>query len=108
MQLLDTWIGHFVLGRAYLEDGAFTEAHEELEVCLARRGEASALFVDEVPSFRYLPPVYYWLGRAQESLKSPAGADSYRAYLAIKQNAEPGADPLIEDARRRLSPALTR
>ncbi len=108
MQLLDTWIGHFVLGRAYLEDGAFTEAHEEFEVCLARRGEASALFVDEVPSFRYLPPVYYWLGRAQESLKSPAGADSYRAYLAIKQNAEPGADPLIEDARRRLSPALTR
>jgi tetratricopeptide (TPR) repeat protein len=102
-QLLDTWIGHFMLGRAYLELGAFPEAHEEFERCLKRRGEAAALFVDEVPTWRFLPAVHYYLGRAQEGLKSPAAAESYRAFLAIKQKADPAADPLIEDARRRLA-----
>jgi tetratricopeptide (TPR) repeat protein len=102
-QILDTWIGRFELGRAYFELGAFPEAHEEFEVCLKRRGEAAALFVDEVPSFRHLPPVLYYLGRAQEALKSPAGADSYRAFLSIKQNAESSSEPLLDDARRRLA-----
>ncbi|HWT86661.1 MAG TPA: protein kinase, partial [Myxococcales bacterium] len=101
-QILDTWIGRFALGRAYLELGAFPEAHEEFELSLKRRGEAAALFVDEVPSYRYLPPLHYYLGRAQESLKSPAAAESYRTFLAIKQTAEAKTDPLIEDARYRL------
>ncbi len=101
-QILDTWIGHYVLGRAYLDDGAWLEAHEEFGICLKRRGESSAIFVDEVPSFRYLPAVYYYLGRAQEHLKSPAAAESYRAFVSIKENAE-GAEPLLEDARRRLA-----
>ena len=56
-----------------------------------------------MPSFRFLPAVHYYLGRAQEALKSPAGAESYRAFVAIKQNAEPAAEPLLEDARRRLA-----
>jgi tetratricopeptide (TPR) repeat protein len=101
-QLLDTWIGRFTLGRAYLELGAFPEAHEEFELCLKRRGEATAVFVDEVPSYRFFPPVHYYLGRAQEGLKSPAAAESYRAFLAIKQKAQPGVDPLVVDARSRL------
>jgi len=101
-QLLDTWIGRFTLGRAYLDLGAFPEAHEEFELCLKRRGEATALFVDEVPSYRFFPPVQYYLGRAQEGLKSPAATDSYRAFLAIKQNPQAKVDPLIEDVRRRL------
>jgi tetratricopeptide (TPR) repeat protein len=101
-QILDTWIGHYVLGRAYLDDGAWLEAHEEFGICLKRRGEASAISVDEVPSFRYLPAVYYYLGRAQERLKSPAAAESYRAFVSIKENAE-GAEPLVEDARRRIA-----
>jgi hypothetical protein len=44
--------------------------------------------------------VAYYLGRAKEELKSPAAADSYRAYLSIKANG--GEDPLVADARRRL------
>jgi hypothetical protein len=46
--------------------------------------------------------VHYYLGRAQEGLKSPAAAESFRTFLAIKQTAEAKTDPLIEDARRRL------
>ncbi len=43
--ILDTWIGRFDLGRAYLELGAFTEADSEFDRCVKRRGEALALFL---------------------------------------------------------------
>ena len=39
---LDTWIGHFDLGRAYLAAGAFAQADSEFERCINRRGEALA------------------------------------------------------------------
>jgi serine/threonine protein kinase/tetratricopeptide (TPR) repeat protein len=95
----DTWIGRFDLGRAYLGARAFTEAHEELDACLKRRGEATALFIDEVPTARYLSVVHYYMAKAQDGLKSPAAAESYRAFLSAKDGAAPG-DALIEDAKR--------
>ncbi len=97
--LADTWLGHFDLGRAYLDAGLFTEADSELETCLKRDGEASAVFFDELPTFRLLPPVYYYLGRAQEGLKSPAAKDSYRKFATLQ---EQGTGSLLADARRRL------
>jgi len=96
----DSWLVRFDLGRAYLEAGAFTEADTELEACLKRRGEATAVYLDEVPTARLLPPVYYYLGRAREGLKSAAGAaDAYRSFLAVKKGE---GDALVADARRRL------
>ena len=99
-KLADTWFGRFDLGLAYLDAEAFTEAYSEFELCLKRRGEATAAFLDEVPTYRLVPPVYYYLGRAQEGLKSPAAADSYKTFLAIKEKS--GEDPLVADARRRI------
>jgi len=98
----DTWVGRFDLGRAYLEAKAFAEAHEELELCLKRRGEATALFIDEVPTYRYFPPTYYWLAKAQEGLKSAGAAESYRAFLSIKEKGD-GSDRLVADAKAALS-----
>ncbi|HEX7286113.1 MAG TPA: protein kinase [Candidatus Angelobacter sp.] len=95
----NTWLGHFYLGKAYLQNGSFTEADSEFELCLKRRGEASAVFLDDVPTFRLVPPVYYYLGRAQEGLKSAAAAETYRTFLKM----QPGASSeLVTDARRRL------
>jgi serine/threonine protein kinase/Tfp pilus assembly protein PilF len=99
-KLTDTWLARFDLGRAYLEAASFPEAYNELETCVKRRGEATALFLDEVPSYRIFPPVYYYLGRAQEGLKSPAAAESYKKFLALKKDG--AGDPLVADARRRL------
>lgn len=96
----DTWLGRFDQGRAYLEAGAFAEADSEFEICLKRRGEVTALFLDEVPTYHLFPPVYYYLGRVQEGLKSPAAAESYKTFLAIK--AKSTGDPLVADARRRV------
>jgi tetratricopeptide (TPR) repeat protein len=99
--LLDTWIGHFDLGRAYLEAGAFTQADSEFDRCLKRRGEALALFLDEEPTYRYFPTVYYHQGRVREGLRSAKFAESYRAYLDIRgRSAE---DVLLPDVRRRIA-----
>jgi Flp pilus assembly protein TadD len=101
--LLDTWIGHYYLGRAYLDAGAFMQADSEFDRCLARRGEALALFLDEEPTSGMFPAVYYYQGRVREGLKSNRFAESYRAYLTIRgASAE---DPLVPEARRRAATA---
>lgn len=97
---LDTWIGRFELARAYLEAGAFAEADSELDRCIKRRGEAILLFMDEVPTYGYFPPVYYLQGRVREGMKSAGSSESYQKYLDIRQKA--GEDPLLADIRRRL------
>ena len=99
-QLVDTWIGHFELGRAYLEAGMFVEADSEFDRCLKRRGEALEIFQDNVPTFASVPPLYYYQGRVREGLKSAGFAESYRTYLSIREKA--GEDPLLADVRRRL------
>jgi predicted Ser/Thr protein kinase len=98
--LLNTWLGHFELGRAYLEANAFAEADSEFDQCLRRRGEALSLFMDNLPTYGYLPPVYYYQGRLREGLKSAGFADSYRTYLSIRGQA--GEDPLLPEIRHRL------
>ena len=98
--LLDTWIGRFELGRAYLEGGLFVEADSEFDRCVKRRGESLELFLDNVPTYGYFPLVYYYQGRVREGLKSSGFADSYRTYLSIRGQA--GQDPLLPEIRRRL------
>jgi len=99
--LLDTWIGHFDLGRAYFEAGQFIQADSEFDRGLKRRGEAMSLFLDEDPTYGYFPAVYYYQGRVREALNSAAFADTYRAYLDIRGLA--GEDPLLPDVRKRAS-----
>ncbi len=104
-KVLDTWIGHFELGRTYLEAGAFAEADSEFDRCIRRRGETLALFLDEVPTYGFFPQVYYYQGRVREGLKSSGFAESYRTYLSIRGPA--GEDPLIPEIRRRLGQSAT-
>ncbi|HET8965838.1 MAG TPA: protein kinase [Candidatus Acidoferrum sp.] len=99
--LVDIWIVHFDLGRAYLEAGAFAEADGEFDRCIKRRGEVLELFSDDMPTYSYLPPVYYFQGRARDGLKSSGAADSYKAYLDIRGKA--GEDPLLPEVRGLLT-----
>ena len=98
--ITDSWQGRFMLGRAYLEAKSFAEAHSEFDACLKRRGEATALLLDDVPSYRYFPPVHYYLGRVQEGLNISAAAESFRTFLKLKEKGEDNA--MIIDARRRI------
>jgi hypothetical protein len=97
--LLDSWMGHFDLGRAYLEVSALTQADAEFDRCIQRRGEALSLFLDEEPSYGYFPLVHYYQGRVREGLNNTRFAESYRAYLGIRGAA--GEDPLLAEVRRR-------
>jgi serine/threonine protein kinase/Tfp pilus assembly protein PilF len=99
--LIDTWICHFYLGRAYLQAEDYTAAYSEFETCLKRSGEAVSVFLNDLPTYHYLPPVYYYFGRAQEGVGSDAAPDSYQKFLKIKEKGD-GSDPMVEDARQRL------
>jgi tetratricopeptide (TPR) repeat protein len=96
--LVDTWLGHFDLGRAYLATGAFAQADSEFDRCITRRGEALSLF-DEDPTYGYFPPVYYYQGRAREGLQTAGFTSSYREYLKIRGNST--EDPLLPEVRKR-------
>ena len=96
--VIDTWLGHFDLGRAYLEAGAFARADSEFDICIKRRGEALSL-LDEDPTYGYFPPVYYYQGRAREGLQTAGFAASYREYLKIRGNST--EDPLLPEIRKK-------
>jgi tetratricopeptide (TPR) repeat protein len=97
---LDTWIGRFDLGRAYLMAGMFAEADSEFDACIRRRGEALEL-VDDGPTYSFFPPVWYYQGRVREALKSPGAKESYRTYLDLRGQA--AQDPLLADTRARAA-----
>ena len=92
-------MGHFDLGRAYVEAGRFFQADSEFDRCLTRRGEAVSLFLDEEPTYGLFPPVYYYQGRVREGLNSARFTESYRTYLDIR--GEAGEDPLLPEIRQR-------
>ena len=71
-------------------------------MCLKRRGETTDVFFYDMPTMRYQPPLYYWLGRAQEALGASTEArKSYEQFLELRTNADPH-DPLAVDARARM------
>jgi tetratricopeptide (TPR) repeat protein len=102
LKLADSWLSRFGLGVAYAQARQYVEALSELELCEKRKGEAVAIFFDELPSLRYLAPLQYWLGRAKEESGMKAAAmEHYKAYLALRPSSP--RDPLAVDARRRVA-----
>ena len=94
----DTWIGHFDLGRAYLAtEGAETRAESEFDECLKRRGEAVSLFIDEEPTYGYLPAVFYYQGLARQKIGTSGYRDSFKQYLSIRGNST--EDRLVKEVR---------
>ena len=100
-KLVDDWLVHFDLGRAYLDAGLFVEADSEFERCLQRRGEALELFSDDTPTYHFLAPVYYYKGRAQQGLGSSGAAKSFSKFVSLQEKGDGSA--LLQDARKRLA-----
>lgn len=99
LAMADLWLVRFYLGKAYLEAGFFAEALDEFIAAGDRQGEATSVFLDDLPTYRYLVTLPYWLGRAQEKLGMTAvAAENYIAYISRR----PNGDPLAEDARQRM------
>jgi tetratricopeptide (TPR) repeat protein len=99
-KLADTWLGRLALGRAYLESKAYAQASSEFDACISRRGEATAVFLDDIPTYHVLPQVYYYLGLAADGLQSPGAAEWYRTFLSIKKKDD--KDPMVVEAKRKV------
>ena len=83
--LFDTWIGHFDLGRIYLDAaiaakdlGLFAQADSEFDKCFNRRGEALSVFLDEEPTSGYFPPLLYYRARARQGVNQEGASDALR------------------------------
>jgi tetratricopeptide (TPR) repeat protein len=98
----DSWYSHFLLGRTYIEARHYAEALPELELCLKRKGEVTDVFITDSSTLRYLPPLYYWLARAQQGLGNSGARENYQKYLDMRRNADT-PDPLADDIRVRLA-----
>lgn len=67
-KLGDSWMGRLSLGRAYLALKAFPEASAEFDRCLSRRGEATAIFLDDRPTYHVFTEVAALVQRAKAGL----------------------------------------
>ena len=98
------WLARFDLGVAYVLAGAeqSAAAFAEFEACRRRQGEAGAIFLDDVPTYRYLVPLWYWMARAQEGLHMDGEAQAnYKKFVALRPAST--GDPLALDAEKRTS-----
>jgi len=98
-EFADLWLLRFYLGRAYLQGGFFAEAMDEFMLCEERRGEATAIFLNDLPTWRYMAALPYWLGRAQQGLgMADAATSSFQSFLSSYK----ADDKLTQDAKSRL------
>lgn len=96
----DHWLIRFYRGRAYLAAGAAVEAMDEFEKLGYRRGEAAALFLDDLPTWRYQGTLPYWQGRAHDAMGMfTAARANYESFIALRAK----GDPLAADARQRMT-----
>ena len=84
------WLSRYYLGVAYVHAGHYAEALSELEACVKRQGEVTAVFMDDVPSYRYAVAVPYWLARAQEGVQQKSNAlANYKRFTAPTRSPTP-------------------
>jgi tetratricopeptide (TPR) repeat protein/predicted Ser/Thr protein kinase len=102
---LDTWLGHFLLGRAALLTKQYVDAQREFDICVRRSSEAAALFVDDVPTSRYLPATWFYLAETLKGLKDSAATESYQRFLSFQvvRSQDPRAPVARSGINSRLS-----
>ena len=95
------WFAHYAAGVMQLSRGRFKEALAHLNWCLDHPAAASAAYLDDVPTLRYMPHARYWRARALEALADPAAAGAYEDLLRQRRGGPD--DALAASARERLS-----
>ncbi|MGI9237695.1 MAG: tetratricopeptide repeat protein, partial [Woeseiaceae bacterium] len=100
IRVADLWLIRRQLGKAYLRDGHYPEALDELMMSKERAGEGASAFLDDMPTYRLVAELPYWIGRAQEELKMQSAAQqSYEEYVDLR----PQGGALAQDAIERAA-----
>jgi len=100
IDIADLWLIRLEIGKAYLRAGSYTQALDEFTALGLRRGEATALFFDDQPTYRYVSELSYWRGRVREALgNEPAARQNYEEFLVLR----PQGGVLADDAAERLA-----
>ena len=68
----DLWIIRFYLGQAYLAANYPAESSAEFDAAYQRRGEAMAMFFDDIPTWRYMAYLTAWSDKARDVLANMA------------------------------------
>ncbi len=98
----DTWLGHHFLGRAYLAADVPAEALTEFELGVSRIGEATSIFLDDIPTFHRVAENRYWLAVAQVRLGMRKQArENLQVYL--KTMSPEASGDMVVDARAKLA-----
>ncbi len=71
----DLWLIRRELGKAFLAAGFSAEALAEFRLCEERRGEATAAFLDDSPTYRLLATLPLWTQEAERGLGMAAVID---------------------------------
>ncbi len=96
----DLWLIRYQIGKAYLRAGNYPEALDELTTLKVRHGEATSAFLDDMPTYRLLAELPYWIGRVQEELKIRSTARAnYEEYVSLR----PQGGALAQDASERAA-----
>lgn len=98
----DTWLVRFWLGRTYLALNQIPEADSEFEACLSRRGEGSAVFIDDFPTYHRLHEAYYYQGVTRDALKNPGAIEFFKTFLSPKEGGDETSG-LVADSRKRIA-----
>ena len=100
LALADLWLIRFQIGKAYLRAGSLAEALDELTALTVRAGEATSVFLDDMPTYRWMAEVPYWAGRVHEARNNRREARAnYDAFLALR----PEGGALAADAAARAA-----
>jgi tetratricopeptide (TPR) repeat protein len=102
LKIADTWMGRYLLGRAYLLANSYEDADREFDTCERRKGEATAIYIDDVPTWRVIAPLYYYTGIVRAELKRSTAADSLRTFVELKKGGDEKSS-LVADAEKRLA-----
>ena len=102
----DSWMTRFYLSKALASGGQNEAALVELQTCLERIGESTALYLDDIPTAQYHAPLFYWLGRTEQALGNNTSAVKHLEHYLSLRVAE-DRSRATEDARDRLATLTT-
>jgi len=98
-----TWLAHLHAGLLRLRSGDARAALRHLNWTVEHRYEASAAYLDDVPTIRYWSDAWYWSGVANEMAGDRQAAKvRYESFLASRARASDGRTTEVRSRLERL------